>query len=287
MEWEKFVKLVSFEHDGATHVGCVDGQDVVVLTGPGWTGASALGAIFADGEIDALLERANISDWRLPLDSISYLPALFDPPRVFCVGVNYEEHRVETGRERAAAPIIFLRTSQSQAAHGTTISIPPVSTKIDYEGEIAVVIGKGGRQIDKASAMQHIWGYSAYNDISIRDWQMHTQQWTPGKNFDGSGPFGPWVVTADEMPSKAEDIRVETRLNGQVMQSAHSGQMIFSIAEQIAYISTFTELLPGDVIVTGTPGGVGVKRDPQVFMGKGDVVEIEVTGVGILSNVIG
>lgn len=281
------MKLVSFSHDGAAHVGCIAGEDVVVLTGSGWSGASTLGAIFSQGQIEALQKRASVSDWRLPLDSIKYLPVVSDPPRVFCVGVNYEEHRLETGRDRAPAPIIFLRTAQSQAAHDATVVIPPVSTKIDYEGEIAVVIGKGGRQINKAAAMEHVWGYSAYNDISIRDWQTHTQQWTPGKNFDGSGPFGPWLVTSDEMPSKIEDIKLETRLNGEVMQSGHAGQMIFSIAEQIEYISTFTELLPGDVIVTGTPGGVGVKRDPQIFMKSGDIVEVEVTGVGVLSNLIG
>ncbi|MHB9881323.1 fumarylacetoacetate hydrolase family protein [Pacificimonas sp. ICDLI1SI03] len=280
------MKLVSFRHDCGAHVGSIDGQDIVVLTGPGWTGAPTLGGIFSDGQIDALQQRAAVSEWRLPLDSIEYMPAVFDPPRVFCVGVNYEEHRLETARDRAPAPIIFLRTVQSQAAHGATISIPPVSTKIDYEGEIAVVIGKGGRQIERATAMEHVWAYSAYNDISVRDWQTHTQQWTPGKNFDGSGPFGPWLVTSDEMPSNVEDIRLETRLNGQVVQSGHAGQMIFSIAEQIEYISTFTELLPGDVIVTGTPGGVGVKRDPQIFMKSGDLVEVEVTGVGVLSNVI-
>lgn len=281
------MKLVSFKRDGRALVGAVDGDQVIVLTGPGWDGGATLGKIIGAGDLDRLKRRAAESDERLPLDSIEYLPAVFDPPRIFCIGVNYEEHRLETGRERAPAPIIFTRTRESQAAHKAVISIPPVSEKIDFEGEIAIVIGKGGRQIARADAMDHVCAYSAYNDISVRDWQMHTQQWIPGKNFDGTGPFGPWIVTADEMPSSQDEIHIETRLNGEVMQTGHAGQMIFSIAEQIEYISVFTELLPGDVIVTGTPGGVGVKRNPQIFMKAGDVIEVEVTGVGTLSNTIG
>ena len=274
------MKLVSFTDDkGVPTIGRLEGENVVSL------GTGSVAALLASGGLDAL---AGGDGARAPLASLRLLPAVFDPPRIFCIGVNYEEHRLETGRERAPAPIIFLRTPQSQAAHGETISVSPdVSVKVDYEGEIAVVIGTGGRNIAKADAMTHIAFYSAYNDVSVRDWQMHTQQWTPGKNFDGTGAFGPCLVSADEMPNSPAEIRLTTRLNGTVMQDAHASDMIFAIDEQIAYISTFTALLPGDVIVTGTPGGVGLKRNPQVFMKAGDVVEVEVTGVGVLVNPIG
>lgn len=280
------MKLVSFERNGP-QVGIVKGDQVAIVTGAGWTGPQTITGILTAQGPEGFASLDTTAAEHVALDSLTLLPPVFDPPRIFCIGVNYEEHRLETGRERAPAPIIFIRTPQSQAGHGATITIPPVSTKIDYEGEIAVVIGQGGRAIAAEDAMRHVWAYSAYNDVSIRDWQMHTQQWTPGKNFDGSGGFGPWIVTADEMPESPNEIRVMTRLNGEVMQNALASDMIFSIPEQIAYISTFTALLPGDVIVTGTPGGVGVKRDPQVFMKAGDTVEIEVSGVGILSNRIG
>ena len=281
------MKLVSFVHaEGAPRVGIVEGDIVLSPAADGWNGAATLGGLLAADEIAAFVAAARDGD-RIALDQISHLPPVFDPPRIFCIGVNYEEHRVETGRERAKAPMVFMRVSQSQVGHGVIIEKPAVSDKVDYEGEIAIVIGKGGRNIARDQAMEHVFGYSAYNDVSVRDWQMHTGQWTPGKNFDGCGSFGPWLVTADEMPADRADISIETRLNGEVMQQGNGSEMIFSIEEQIEYISTFTALLPGDVIATGTPGGVGTKRNPQVFMKPGDLVEIEVGGVGILSNRIG
>ena len=199
------------------------------------------------------------------------------------MGVNYHEHRLEVGREPTERPTIFTRTPQSQVGHGVGFAVPAVSANLDYEAEIAIVIGKGGRNITPAAAMEHVAGYSCYNDATIRDWQRHTTQWIPGKNFEGLGSFGPWLVTPDEMPPLA-DVSVTARLNGQVMQHAAATDMIFSIPEIIAYISAFTTLLPGDVIATGTPGGVGAKRTPPVWMKPGDTVEVEVTGVGILSN---
>ncbi|CAN5284990.1 fumarylacetoacetate hydrolase family protein [soil metagenome] len=278
------MKIVSFSIDGsAPQFGIVEGENVVALSAPGETVTVA--GLFATGTLDRLSAPAADAA-RYPLAAITYLPPVFDPPRIFCIGVNYEEHRLETGRERAPAPIVFMRTPQSQVGHGVDIPKPSVSEKMDYEGEIAIVIGKGGRNIPAEQAMEHVFGYSAYNDVSIRDWQTHTQQWTPGKNFDKCGSFGPWLVTADEMPSKPEDIKLSCRLNGVTVQQDDASGMIFSIPEQIAYISTFTELLPGDVIATGTPGGVGLKRTPQLFMKPGDVVEVEVTGVGILKNTI-
>lgn len=281
------MKLVSFvQAEGKPRVGIVEGDAILSPAAGSWNGAATLGGLFAADEIEAFATAARAGE-RIAIDEITYLPPVFDPPRIFCIGVNYEEHRVETGRERAKAPIIFMRLAQSQVGHGVTIEKPAISDKFDYEGEIAIVIGKGGRNISREKAMEHVFGYSAYNDVSVRDWQMHTGQWTPGKNFDGCGSFGPWLITADEMPANRADITIETRLNGAIMQQGNGTEMIFSIEEQIEYISTFTALLPGDVIATGTPGGVGTKRNPQVFMKPGDLVEIEVGGVGILSNRIG
>ena len=279
-------RLVSFVTAHGPAVGRVEGDDVVVLAGAG-EAPTTVGALLARGTLDALIAGVG-NGQRHALADIEFLPAVVDPPRIFCIGVNYEEHRLETGRERATAPTVFMRTAQSQVGHDRTIRVAPeTSIKVDYEGEIAIVIGTGGRNIARDDATRHVAYYSAYNDVSVRDWQNHTSQFTPGKNFDATGAFGPWLVPASDMPENPADIALTTRLNGQVMQSATAAQMIFPIDEQIAYISTFTALLPGDVIVTGTPGGVGAKRTPPLWLKSGDVVEIEVSGIGILRNRIG
>ena len=196
-----------------------------------------------------------------------------------------EEHRLETGRDKTEKPTVFMRIADSQIGHQQPILVPIESHELDYEGEIAVVIGKQGRRISAADSWSHIAGYACYNDASVRDWQRHTTQFTPGKNFVATGGFGPWLVTRDEIKDGAE-LPLTTRLNGQVMQQATTAMMIFSIPELIAYVSTYTVLRPGDVIVTGTPGGVGMKRKPPVWMKDGDTVEVEVGGIGILRNPI-
>jgi 2-keto-4-pentenoate hydratase/2-oxohepta-3-ene-1,7-dioic acid hydratase in catechol pathway len=276
------MKLVSFQTDEMVQVGIVDGNEVLVITDAGWTGGTTLRAMIESGELDAAKAHAS---QRIPLASVKLLPPIFDPPRIWCVGVNYHEHRIETGRDPTEQPTIFTRTPQSQVGQGAAMAVPSVSDRMDYEAEIAVVIGKAGRNIAEADALDHVAGYSCYNDVSIRDWQRHTSQWIPGKNFEGLGAFGPWLVTPDEMPAP-DQMRVIARLNGQVVQDAVASDMIFSIPEIIAYLSTFTTLLLGDVIATGTPGGVGAKRTPPLWMKAGDVVEIEVAGVGILTNPI-
>ena len=217
------------------------------------------------------------------VSAITFLPVIPDPGKIICVGLNYGEHVRETGRELTESPALFVRMTESQVAHGQDIVRPPESQRLDYEGEIAVVIGKGGRRISEVDSWNHIAGYSCYNDGSIRDWQAATTQWTAGKNFFRTGGFGPWMVTADEIKPN-QLMTLTTRLNGQVMQTATTAMMIHSIPRQIAYISTFIPLEAGDVIVTGTPGGVGNKRVPQVFMKPGDIVEIEVDAIGILRN---
>jgi 2-keto-4-pentenoate hydratase/2-oxohepta-3-ene-1,7-dioic acid hydratase in catechol pathway len=215
----------------------------------------------------------------------TYEPVIPNPDKILCVGLNYEEHRKETGRPEAAYPSIFTRFADTLIGHQAPILLPPVSSALDYEGELAVIIGKPGFRVPEADALSLVAGYACFNDGTLRDWQRHTHQFIPGKNFPATGPFGPELVTPDEV-GRLEDQPIETRLNGKVMQSAKLGDMIFSIAKVIAYVSGFTRLAPGDVIATGTPGGVGFKRDPQLFMKVGDTIEVAVGGVGQLVNPI-
>jgi 2-keto-4-pentenoate hydratase/2-oxohepta-3-ene-1,7-dioic acid hydratase in catechol pathway len=219
------------------------------------------------------------------LSDVTWLPVIPNPDKIVCVGLNYEEHRVETGRDKTENPALFLRVAESQVGHRQPIVRPRESTHLDFEAEIAVIIGREGRRIAEKDSWQHIAGYSCYNDGSVRDWQRHTVQWTAGKNFARTGAFGPWLVSADEIPPNTV-MTLSCRLNGERMQHATTEQMIFKIPQLIAYISTFTTLLPGDVIVTGTPGGVGARRNPPVWMKPGDKVEVEIDKVGILENSI-
>ncbi len=221
----------------------------------------------------------------LSVHEIKLLPVIPNPDKIICVGLNYETHRKETGRPVEQHPSIFTRFAASQIAADDPILIPRVSTALDYEGELALVIGRPGRYIKAENALDHVAGYACYNDGSIRDWQRHSHQFTPGKNFVGTGAFGPWMITTDEVPD-IEAQTLTTRLNGEVMQQAKISDMIFSIGQIIEYVSSFTPLEPGDVIATGTPGGVGFKREPQVYMKAGDVCEIEITKVGLLRNPI-
>ena len=214
---------------------------------------------------------------------ITWLPVIPNPDKIVCVGLNYEEHRVETGRDKTEQPALFLRVAESQVGHRQPIVRPRESTHLDFEAEIAVIIGKPGRRITQEKSWSHIAGYSCYNDGSVREWQRHTIQWTAGKNFARTGGFGPWMVTADEIPPNTV-MTLSCRLNGERMQHATTEQMIFKIPKLIEYISAFTTLLPGDVIVTGTPGGVGARRTPPLWMKPGDKVEIEIDKVGILEN---
>ena len=279
------MKLLSYEHAGQAGFGAVVDGGIVDLQ-------RALGGRYAGLRqliaADALVEAAAALQGRKPelaLDAVRLLPVIPDPDKIVCVGLNYGEHVRETGRTITESPALFLRVPDSQVGHGQPILRPRESQRLDYEGEIAVVIGRGGRRIAEADAWSHICGYSCYNDGSVRDWQLATSQWTPGKNFYRTGGFGPWMVTADEI-APGQVMSLVTRLNGQEMQRATTDMMIHSIPRQIAYISSFVPLKPGDVIVTGTPGGVGNKRNPPVFMKPGDVVEVEVDAIGVLRNTI-
>jgi 2-keto-4-pentenoate hydratase/2-oxohepta-3-ene-1,7-dioic acid hydratase in catechol pathway len=216
---------------------------------------------------------------------VTWLPVIPNPDKIVCVGLNYQDHVVETGRDNTEQPAIFLRLPESQVGHRQPIVRPRESTHLDFEAEIAVIIGTPGRRISQQNAYNHVFGYACYNDGSVRDWQRHTIQWTAGKNFPRTGAFGPWMVTADEIPPGSR-MTLSCRLNGQQMQHATTEQMIFRIPKIIEYVSTWTTLAPGDVLVTGTPGGVGARRTPPVWMKPGDKVEIEIDKVGILENTI-
>ena len=278
------MRLISFEHNGQASFGAVIDGDRIVDLKPLLGGkADDLKSLLANNlQADAAAAVASATSF-LSMDDVDLLPVIPNAGQIFCIGLNYGEHVRETGKQITESPVIFMRVNDSQVAHGKDIVRPPESHRLDYEGEIAIIIGKGGRRISEADSWNHIAGYACYNDGSIRDWQVATSQWGPGKNFWRTGGFGPWMVTADQIAPN-QNMRLTTRLNGQVMQEATTDMMLHSIPRQIAYISTFIPLQPGDVIVTGTPGGVGNKREPQVFMKPGDVVEIEVDAVGVLRN---
>ena len=276
------MKLASFTTAHGASWGIVDGAEVIdvgaVLHG---RYADLLAVIQEDAMADVTAAAATAH--RIPVGEVSWLPVIPNPSKIMCVGLNYEDHRKETGRSEVENPTIFGRFANSQIGHGQPLVRPRVSSEFDYEGELAIVIGKPGRHIGRADAMAHIAGYACYNEGSIRDFQRHTTQFTPGKNFIGTGAFGPWMVTPDEMGEIGPQ-RLQTRVNGQVVQDALLSQMIFDLPRQIEYCSSFTRLEPGDVIVTGTPGGVGAKRTPPLWLKPGDIVEVEIGGIGVLSN---
>ncbi|WP_316197022.1 fumarylacetoacetate hydrolase family protein [Bradyrhizobium sp. SZCCHNS3053] len=276
------MRFASFTIDNASTWGLVEGTEI-----------ADLGAILRDRfpdlksaiAADALKEAAAAASGarRYPLSAISFLPVIPNPDKILCIGLNYETHRKETGRSEVENPTVFGRFANSQTGHLTDIIRPRVSTDLDFEGELAVVIGKPGRYIPRSEAWQHIAGYACYNEGSVRDFQRHTHQFTPGKNFPATGAFGPWLVTPDEIDDLGP-LRLQTRLNGEVVQDATISQMIFDIPRQIEYCSSFTRLEPGDVIATGTPGGVGSRRTPPLWMKPGDVVEVEIDRIGLLRN---
>lgn len=246
---------------------------------PEWPTLKSLIAAGGLARIELLLQES--PDIRI--EDVNLLPVLPDPGAVVCIGLNYEEHRAETARPVAPHPAVFLRLAESLQAHGAPLLIPHESTQFDYEGELALVIGKPGRRIAEQDAWAHIAGVSCFNDGSVRDWQYHTHQFGPGKNFPFTGAFGPALVTPDELPADRV-LSVETRVNGRAMQKASTDQMIFPVPRLVAYVSTFMTLQPGDVIVTGTPGGVGAKRKPPFWLADGDEVEVEISHVGLLRN---
>ncbi len=219
-------------------------------------------------------------------ESVSYLPLLGQTSKIICVGINYRGHAQETHYSVPPHPTVFARFPTSLTGHEAPLVRPWVSGQLDYEGELVAVIGKGGRHIAQDDALEHVIGYSVFNDGSVRDFQMDTPQWTVGKNFDHTGAFGPFLVTADEVPAGGSGLRLTTRLNGQIVQQANTSEMIYGVANVIAFLSEAMTFQPGDVLVMGTPPGVGFERDPQLFMKAGDVCEVEIEGIGVLRNPI-
>lgn len=270
--------FVSFRRaDGTTGFGRLHGDDIADCSAVPGTPASLKAAIAA-GSLDGLADGP-----MLAARDVLLLPVIPDPGKILCVGHNYESHRQETGRAKVDHPSIFLRFADTLIADRQPILRPRVSTNLDFEGELAVVIGRGGRAIAEGDALAHVAGYACFNDASVRDWQWHTTQFAPGKNFPGTGAFGPQLVTPDDA-GDLNDVHVITRFNDVVVQDQPIRDMIFSIARIIAYVSTFTPLSPGDVIATGTPGGVGAKRTPPLWMQSGDRVEVSIGPVGTLTN---
>ncbi|GKT19077.1 fumarylacetoacetate hydrolase family protein [Acidovorax sp. SUPP2522] len=280
------MKFASFEHRGIATYGVFNEDRLVDLGVRLRERAPDLRALIALGLLHEASSLAASVRETIDAREVRFLPVIPTPELIVCVGLNYADHVRETGREvgqPAQAPTVFLRAASSQVGHGQDILLPPESIALDFEGEIALIIGKGGRRISPANAWDHVCGYACYNDASVRDWQSATSQWTPGKNFWRTGAFGPWMVTADNIrPGQA--MTLITRLNGVEMQRSTTDLLIHDIPSLIAYVSTFAPLAPGDVIVTGTPGGVGFKRDPPIYLRHGDVVEVEVDAIGILRN---
>ncbi|WP_116083694.1 fumarylacetoacetate hydrolase family protein [Tropicimonas sp. IMCC34011] len=276
------MRFATFARAGRLGWGALTEGGIVPVPGRGRTRGTLKGAI-AGGLLTEAAEYAAGRPAEFALSDVTLLPPIPDPAKIFCIGVNYAAHREETGRKEVGHPTVFTRFADSQVGHGQAMVVPRNCERFDYEGELAVVIGLGGRHIGAKDAMAHVAGYSCYNDGSARDWQRHTSQFTPGKNHPGSGAFGPALVTPDEIGDYRE-LPIETRLNGEVVQQGKLDQLLFSIEEVIAYISGFTPLQPGDVIVTGTPSGVGERRDPPLYMKAGDVVEVSAGAVGTLVN---
>jgi 2-keto-4-pentenoate hydratase/2-oxohepta-3-ene-1,7-dioic acid hydratase in catechol pathway len=280
------LRLISYSHGGESGVGVmVDDDGFVALAKAAPELPRSLRGIVELGD-DALAKAKAAAAGRSAdhhLGDVIVDPLIPEPPAIWCVGVNYAAHREETGRMPSDEPTMFMRIGASQVGHGQAMVVPKASSMLDYEGELAVIIGTGGRHIPRSEAMNHIAGYSCYNDGSVRDWQRHTSQFGPGKNFHRTGGFGPWLLTADELPNPYEQTLV-TRVSGEELQRTTIDLMLFRIDELIEYLSTMYPLNPGDVISTGTPAGVGWKREPQRFLVAGDVVEVEISGVGTLSN---
>jgi 2-keto-4-pentenoate hydratase/2-oxohepta-3-ene-1,7-dioic acid hydratase in catechol pathway len=276
------MKLATFKTAQGPSYGIVTGSGIVELKrylGNRYPDLKSL--IAANAFADAEKHAGSAADYTE--SDVTWLPVIPNPDKIVCVGLNYQDHVVETGRDNTEQPAIFLRLPESQVGHKQPLLRPRESKNLDFEAEIAVIIGKAGRRIPQQDAWSHVAGYSCYNDGSVRDWQRHTLQWTAGKNFAQTGGFGPWMVTADEIPP-GTTMALSCRLNGERMQHATTEQMIFKIPKIIEYVSTWITLVPGDVLVTGTPGGVGARRNPPIWMKPGDKVEIEIDKVGVLEN---
>jgi 2-keto-4-pentenoate hydratase/2-oxohepta-3-ene-1,7-dioic acid hydratase in catechol pathway len=280
------MRLVTYLQGDQKRLGLVEGEFVIDLHAADPATPPDLRAALRSGvDLAAAAQRARLSGSpRLALRELELAPLVPEPGKIICLGLNYYDHAKESGRQKPDYPWFFFRGATSLIGHGAPGLRPRVSEKFDYEAELAVVIGKTGKHVPQERALDLVYGYTCFNDMSVRDYQKRTPQWTIGKNFDATGGFGPVLVTADELPPGATGLRIQSRLNGQVMQSANTSDMIFSVAETISLLAACMTLDPGDVIVMGTPAGVGQARTPPVWMKAGDSIEVEIEGVGLLRN---
>jgi acylpyruvate hydrolase len=284
------MKLMMFEKGKGAALGLVEGKTVVDLAAADASLPKDLKSLISAGQgaIAALKTAASKApaSAKLALDAVK--PALpFNPSgKIICVGLNYALHAKEGGHAIPTYPSFFLRVPTSLVAAGAPVIRPKCSIQLDYECELTIVIGKGGRHIPEAKALDHVFGYTLFNDVSVRDFQRKTSQWTPGKNFDGTGPLGPWVVTADELPAGASGLRIMTRVNGETMQDSNTDDLIFDVPTLVHELSKVMTLDPGDIIITGTPSGVAMARNPQPWLKPGDVCEVEIEKIGVLRNPI-
>ncbi len=286
------MRLFSFDAQGQARIGVLQSagaQEFIDLSvaAPGLP--KDMGALIAQaGGLEAARQAAAQASAAAvkPLAGVRFLPVVPRPGKIVCLGLNYADHAKEGGHARPEYPSFFMRGASSMTGHLEPLIRPKASTKLDYEAELAVIIGQRARHLTKANALDCVAGYSCFNDGSIRDYQRKTAQWTIGKNFDGTGPFGPWLVTPDELPPGAAGLRIQSRLNGKVMQDANTKDFLWDVVESLCIITECMTLEPGDVIITGTPAGVGYARTPPVWMAPGDICEIEIEGIGILSNPI-
>jgi len=281
------MKILSYKSQGVARVGVVTGS-----------GIADIGSRLGVGSLRVLLERdlvqqaRDLEGMKAEADSsaVEFLPVIPDSRHIYCVGVNYHDHLKEVQAAGVARPVpkqpsLFIRFPETLVAHQAPMLVPKVSDQFDFEAELAVIIGKGGRYIEEGRALDHVAGYACFNDGSVRDWQFHSTQVTAGKNFLGSGGFGPWMVTADEI-GDPHRLGIKLVLNGETMQQGNTGDLIFNIPKIISYASTFVPLHPGDVVATGTPAGVGFSRKPPLFMKAGDVCEVQIEKIGTLRNPI-
>jgi 2-keto-4-pentenoate hydratase/2-oxohepta-3-ene-1,7-dioic acid hydratase in catechol pathway len=281
------MQLAHIEYQGRVALGCRVSENIVDLTAAG--GPASLDDVLnaGSGALAALETLAQSIKTSIPMYEVTrWLPPILAPSKAIAIGLNYADHAAEGNSEIPTYPVVFTRFSSSWVGHNAPIIKPRASVAFDYEAEMVVVIGKSGRHIAKSDALNHVAGYSIFNEGSARDFQSRTHQWTIGKNFDQSGGFGPWFVTADELPPGASGLRIQTRLNGRVLQDANTRDMIFDVATLVSVVSEVMALSPGDIIISGTPAGVGFSYNPPVWMQPGDVCEIEIEHIGILSNPI-
>lgn len=282
------MKFVAYLKDGAPRLAATDGTHLADLADFDSTVPADLTLALIGGH-DLLVvacEALAASGDGLLLADVTLAPAVPRPGKILCLGLNYAEHAHEGGMEAPAYPSIFMRSASSLAAHGEAVARPRVSQMLDYEAELAFVIGRTARYVSREDALDYVFGYTCFNDITLRDYQMKAPTWTVGKNFDRTGALGPWIATTDELPAGARDLRIQLRLNGTVQQDANTSQMMVGVAAAIELLSEAMTLEPGDVIALGTPAGIGAARQPPLWMVPGDTVEVEIEGLGVLRNTI-